>query len=151
MFRRVVENMNDKISWDKYAMNSLLCSIILASVMIMSFFIKLDAWCSTCSGDDACDVAVGSGKNCWCEYNKLFRLDGKVLSFVFEKTLRSTEPPQAALLILNLFILQRSKAEEFLKMIISIQFAIRRNQMVINMFGFLGIFVKISLLNVSAW
>ena len=59
--------------------------------------------------------------------------------------------PQAALLIPNLFILQRSKAEEFLKMIISIQFAIRRNQMVINMFGFLGIFVKISLLNVSAW
>ena len=49
-----------------------------------------------------------------------------------------------ALLILYLFILQRRKAKEFLKMIISIQFAIKHKQTVINMFGFLGIFVKIS-------
>ena len=84
-------------------MNSLLCSIILGCVMIVSFFIKLDAWCSTCSEDDACDVAVCSGKNCWCEYNKLFRVDGKVLSFVFNKIPR-TEPPQAALL--DLFSIQ---------------------------------------------
>ena len=48
-----------------------------------------------------------------------------------------------------MLLVAKKEGRQILKNTISIQIAISHNQTVINMFGFLGTFVKIFLLNVS--